>query len=262
MEKVRCLGKKFTIGYNSEAEPLTKGEFTTDQWGVDRVMIIPTEQGYKLALKVFYYNESLRGISSELCEIKFNENGVPYIDFGSGEFPYNEGYPLMVYKMGDELFEYHISWDKGVFDFRDPDTTTRQGPNVHLYHLVVGTSQREFFDDQDTYQSVSLNTAGLILLMRYIQDPRNREILDKKFTRPSKEEVCAFKDDIRLTLEKVMKKAGTSKGYSGSEIRELEDKLYILEDLMHRPLDTTPPIKLNFAEYASSFAPNGSQFGN
>lgn len=259
MEKVELLGE---LGYRDKVDKLTKGQFTTNEWEASRIMIIPTEEGYKLALKV-HYDDGNDGYNTSLCEIKLSDDGVPYIDFGSDEFPYSESdaFPIAVYEERG-INVYKIQWDKFIFDFRDPDTRTTQGRNVFLYDLLVGKSQSDYFDKSSSrtyYDTICLNTAGLLLLMKYIQDPRNKEILDRKFTPPSHAEIESLKNNIRQSLETIMEMKNEKN--MASDTSELESKLYVLKDLVHRKLDTNPPIPINFSAYAKLLESGSNQFG-
>jgi len=227
------------VGYLGNMDlKLSKGEVAAERWNTNEVKVIPMKDGYKVATDVTYYDEK-KHMCTETCEILLSDSGVPYVDIGTGMATFTEENCRQKVSTKKNSFggidhevEGYYVWslndgrlvpEDSMFDIVGKCTTVRKGEYFH-----------------GLQRSAILNNTGLSLIVEYVQDPKNKAVMDKRTNKATPEGIEAVKNEIRATLEKVM---------NGEESRrELDMMLISLKEIEERAQPGPIEIKLDELE--------------
>lgn len=239
MERVKNLT-------NADFGDIKKGHrYCAYSWTTLWVKVIPTKDGYKLGFRNAYENEN-GNLRFEVCEIKFDEEGTPYIEAGTGESTFTEEYCLskITRTLSSSKIVQDIGFDVGFSVWYYGDGRADADHSIFDLSSYIGP----FFDG--VYRTADLNEAGLRLIYQWISDPKHKELLDERIKQPSVEEIESWKDDVRKILEESLD--------GKRHPIDVEKAIFRCRELIERPL-LPRPIKLNLREYEVELQQNSSQ---
>ena len=228
--------------YSVEKNNLER-RISTNWWPTDDIKVIKMKDGtFSLGVDVDYYIAA--GVrNTRTCRIFLDENNNPYIYIGENydftEENCSEKINLQRYGNGSVnccvsghpiLYpvDGHPVPAKSVFKF---SKSTQEEPTVRRYFSAY-------------YRDIVLNQLGLSVILQYIEDPANQQVLAQRLQPASKEELDSLQKQIKTTMERYFK--------GDAQLYKVEDLLNVY-DSVQKGLSLNGMIELDLPALESEY---------
>ena len=174
----------------------------TDYWGLTNniKLIRMKDDSFVLGIDIEYVN-SKNNRCVETYPIQVDEKGVPYVEFGEDSRFFTkenckEDISHANYLDGSHK---HIVHGFPIHSFEESLNTTKSVFNF-VGSCVNSDNVQKYFSRK--YHVVGLSGRGLAILAKYVENPENKEVIEKRLQKPTAKEVLKMQDEINNLLKK------------------------------------------------------------
>lgn len=175
-----------------------------NHWPTERVQVIRMKDGsYALGIDM-EYNDGPNRFCRETCRIYLDKYNRPYVKPGE---PYDFTPENCMEKI--DSFEYSSVGAPGhkqtIDDVNAPLLTLIDGivvPEKSIFTFPAHTRNEVYFRRHD--RSASLNAKGLSLVLKFVENPENKPVMDKRMKPISNEKLSALKTKMQECFNKFL----------------------------------------------------------
>ena len=180
---------------------LTKGSVTTDYWPTSFVKLVPMADGtFALGIDVEFLNDKGDNCR-ETCRIQVDDKNVPYIEVGVDQGFSSETCKTKIdaYDYSNTTGHYHVVEGYPLLSLDDGVTI----PEKSVFKFVGKSHEeptiRDYFSGY--YRTAGFSQKGLAVILKYVEDEKNKAILDERVRKPSQKELDSMQSEIHKAVD-------------------------------------------------------------
>ena len=200
MKRFNGFEKGTVTFYNSEIND----KATSDCWPTNKIQLIKMKNGnFTLGLNLYYRCNNDAYYNTR--QIYLDENNIPYIlittepDFTpencENEIT-NKNFPNMGHQSHENIIEKNNILTLGRNDIVKERS---------IFRFTNNSINKDYFSEYSkTSECARLNQRGLAIVLKFVEDPKNREILDKRIKMPTSEDFEILDNEMKFYLEQFL----------------------------------------------------------